>query len=140
MKTINLDSLYYEKKDAEWLEDKIEELETEQITTHITGMPKGYGISNKTQNTAVMLADLRTQLTSQYESCLSRILELNEYIGKIEDAEVRTIFRLRFIECRSYSDIARIRCYADHTVVWKKINNYLKGKPSKQKQNTSREV
>ena len=134
MNAKELDNLYWEVQEAEWLKEKIEELDVEKITTHLTGMPRGYEVSKKTQNMAVMMVSLKSQLERQYERCMENILRITEYIGTIKDPEIRSLFRLRFIECRTYQDIAKIKNYADHTVVWKKINYYLEGKPKSQKQ------
>lgn len=137
MKVSELDNLYWEIQDAEWLQEKIEELSAENITSHITGMPKGSEVSNKTQNMAIMRASLQQQLQEQYEKCMESILKITEYIGTIKDPEMRSLFRLRFIECRTYHDIAKIKNYSDHTVVWKKINYFLDGKYKYQKQRRS---
>jgi hypothetical protein len=135
--TNELDHLSWYVEYAESLESRIKELETERITTHITGMPQGYGISNKTQDTAIQIADLKTELEFQYKKCADKLTELTKFIGEIQDPEIKCIFTYRFIECRTYGDIAKKKNYYDHTVVWKKVNNYLSGVESKQKQNRS---
>lgn len=135
MKAHELDNLFWRQREAEWLEDRIGELSTEKITANITGMPKGFGISNKTQDIALQLTELRITLQKEYVKCMEQVIKLTAFINDIPDPEMRLIFRHRFIECKTYRDIAKIRNYSDHTVVWKKIDNYLNGIESKQKQN-----
>lgn len=140
MRTRDLDNLIWEKIEAESLAARIEELSAEKTTTQITGMPGGCSISDHTGDMASTLADLKEILLGQYHICLKTICDLQTFINSIDDPEIRVVFTFRFISCMSYRDIAKKCNYADHSVVWKKIDNYLNGIEKKQCQRRSEQA
>lgn len=70
------------------------------------GTPHGGGISDKTAIGAE-LADVRAQLERQEAQELLELAVLVRYIATVEDAFIGKLLRLRFVEGRTWRDVAR---------------------------------
>lgn len=72
------------------------------------GMPHGTDVSDPVGNLAAELADLGAQIAYMEQEVKKDEPEILRFIEGIEDAHVRTIFRLRFLRFLSWDDVAAI--------------------------------
>ena len=88
--------------------ERLAELETR--ATHITqvlhGMPSGDSDGNKLEREVAAIVDLRTSIESKQMRCIKEQIRLERYIADISDSIIRQIFTLRFIECRTWQQVA----------------------------------
>lgn len=63
-------------------------------------------------------------LEDRQRRCEEKMLEIERYIDKIEDAELRQIFELRYMEGKKLREIAEV-LNLDLSGIGKKISNYL---------------
>ena len=72
----------------------------------ITGMPHAPGISDKVGDLAAELWDLQSKIDYLEQRCAEEKKKLEKYIGGIKDDQTRMIFRLRFIHCMTWPQVA----------------------------------
>ena len=72
----------------------------------ITGMPHAPGVSDKVGDLAAELWDLQSKIDFLEQRCAEEKKKLEKYIGTIRDDQTRMIFRLRFIHCMSWQQVA----------------------------------
>ena len=72
----------------------------------ITGMPHAPGVSDKVGDLAAELWDLQSKIDYLEQRCAEEKKKLEKYIGGIKDDQTRMIFRLRFIHCMTWSQVA----------------------------------
>ena len=72
----------------------------------ITGMPHAPGVSDKVGDLAAELWDLQGRIDYLESRCAEEKKKLEKYIGGIEDDQTRMIFRLRFIHCMTWPQVA----------------------------------
>ena len=74
----------------------------------LTGMPHGGGARDKVGDLAAEIADMKAHIqrlerrAGQVAGCISA------YIDTIEDQHTRMIFRLRFIRCLTWGEVAAV--------------------------------
>lgn len=72
----------------------------------LSGMPHTPGVRDKVGDLAADLADLDAGI-KELEAEAERVLpEIEEFCVSISDPRMRLIFRLRFVRCRSWAEIA----------------------------------
>ena len=123
-----LSQLYYLKKEAKHLRDKIAELECAATgsSPRITGVPIGYGYSNKVADYAVEINDLKEMLERQLRKCICEMKRINEYIETIEDSQIRIIIGLRYVQGLTWRQVAfRIGGGNTESGVKKMVYRYL---------------
>lgn len=103
-----LSSVYYISKEIEEIEDEIEKLRTtaEKITSVITDMPRGGGVTDKLTDTVAQIADYQTELADALIRKANEQIKISKYIEEIEDITTRLIFRLRFLSLLQWTEIA----------------------------------
>lgn len=103
-----LSQLYYLNREIAQLQIKLEELESlaTSCTSHITGMPMVQGISDKIAKYAVEISDLKGILDLSLKRCFYELNKLNRYIQSIEDAQMRMILSLRYVNGLSWEQVA----------------------------------
>ena len=74
----------------------------------MTGMPHAPGVSDKVGNLAAEIADME-----EYIRYMRAEVQANEgtvlaFIQSIEDVQVRLVFRLRFIRCLTWAEVASV--------------------------------
>lgn len=74
----------------------------------ITGMPHSTGVSDKVGDLAAELWDLQSTIVSLEHKCTEEKKKLERYIGAIRDDQTRMIFRLRFLHCMTWSQVAEV--------------------------------
>lgn len=83
------------------------------------GNPKDY------TNDLDEIADLETIMALNLKRIQRERARLEDYIGSIENAEIRLIMRLRHINCMTWEQIGD-ELHMDRTTISKKYNNYMK--------------
>ena len=72
----------------------------------ITGMPHALGVSDKVGDLAAELWELQSKIDYLEQRCADEKKKLEKYIGTIKDDQTRMIFRLRFIHCMTWPQVA----------------------------------
>ena len=72
----------------------------------ITGMPHAPGVSDKVGDLAAELWELQSKIDYLEQRCAEEKKKLEKYIGGIKDDQTRMIFRLRFIHCMTWPQVA----------------------------------
>ena len=72
----------------------------------ITGMPHAPGVSDKVGDLATELWDLQSKIDYLEQRCAEEKKKLEKYIRAIKDDQTRMIFRLRFIHCMTWPQVA----------------------------------
>ena len=101
----SLNSLFYLKKEIKSLEDEIKEL-TNLGSAAFSDMPKGNMVGDPTLKYVAKKLKLESELKMKLSIYINKYDELTTYINNIEDVEIRLIARLRYIENKSWNEIA----------------------------------
>ncbi len=72
----------------------------------LTGMPRAPGVSDKVGNLAVELTDLEERIACLEVECDLEKKKIQAYISKIRDDQTRMVFRLRFLRCMTWAQVA----------------------------------
>ena len=72
----------------------------------ITGMPHASGVSDQVSNLVIEIEDLKERISHLESRCAEEKKRLEKYIGAIKDDQTRMIFRLRFIHCMTWLQVA----------------------------------
>lgn len=72
----------------------------------ITGMPHAPGVSDKVGDLAIEIGDLQNRIDHLKSRCAEEKKKLEKYISTIRDDQTRMIFRLRFIHCMTWFQVA----------------------------------
>ena len=72
----------------------------------ITGMPHGSGTSDEVSDLVIEIEDLQSRIDYLESECAQEKKKLEKYIGGIKDDQTRMIFRLRFIHCMTWLQVA----------------------------------
>ena len=118
-----LNKLYWLKKEIEQLEMQIKEL-TILSAMAMSGMPSGSTVSSPVEKFYDRLEKLRTKLQAKLNEYITEKERIEEYIENIEDAEIRVIARLRFIENEDFQTIGN-EMFMDRTTAYKKLKKYF---------------
>lgn len=127
--TIHELSKYHKiKNEMKQLEDSIRELEETVIgSSKITGMPLSIsGVnSSPTERIGIKLATLKQKLTDKTEKLLDEAQKIEEYIETVDDADIRIIIRKRFLDCKTWQQVAD-EIHADRSTPYYRLKKYLK--------------
>jgi hypothetical protein len=74
----------------------------------MTGMPHTLGISDKVGDLAIEIVDMTEQIRTIEEEIDRKKPDVEIFIQTVEDAQLRTIFRLRFCRCLTWGEIAKV--------------------------------
>lgn len=93
------------------LERNLEMLEALEAAAHpgaqtLTGMPHAAGVHDKVGDLAIEIADLKSCIQSLQEELKQEETALNTFISTIENEQTRMIFRLRFLRCLTWKEVA----------------------------------
>ena len=101
-------SIPHLKKEIAGYEEKIKELEemAESTTAKITGMPRGGGTSDKVGECATAIAFYKDFLKQAIAKRITTEIEILRYVESINDAELRRIMFLRFIQQKTWQQVA----------------------------------
>ena len=118
-----LNKLFWLKKEIEQIEMQIKEL-TVLSAMAMNGMPSGNSVSSPVEKFYDRLDKLRKKLQAKLNEYITEKERIEEYIENIEDAEVRVIARLRFIDNEDFQTIGN-EMYMDRTTAYRKLKKYL---------------
>lgn len=74
----------------------------------LTGMPHAVGISDKVGDLAIEIADLKDRIQRLQSELEREEAKLNRFISMIENDQTRMIFRLRFLRCLTWGEVAAV--------------------------------
>lgn len=74
----------------------------------LTGMPHAPGVSDKVGDLAVEIADLEGRIQILMNELSMEERKINLFISNIENDQTRMIFRLRFLRCLTWGEVAAI--------------------------------
>lgn len=75
---------------------------------NLTGMPHAQGIRDKVGDLAVEIADLKERIRFLREESQREKVKVAAFISTIENVQTRTVFRLRFIRCLTWGEVAAV--------------------------------
>ena len=121
-----LSKYYYLSIEIKELESQIRELMDSLVgSPALTGMPHGSGVGNPVEQKAILMVKLKNKLERRKSKSLNELTKIETYIDSIEKAEVRMIFKKRYIQFKRWEDIAREMCMSESSV-FKKHQEQLK--------------
>jgi hypothetical protein len=100
-----LSNLYYIKKEIERLEEELDEI-TEIGSSVIDGMPHNSNYNDKVQQLVIKKQDLMSKIIKKQIAYIDEKVKMENFINGIDNPKVRLIARLRFIEFKSWYEIA----------------------------------
>lgn len=74
----------------------------------LTGMPHAPGVSDKVGDLAVEIADLKDQIAKLHAEIEAEEQKVTAFISAIENDQTRMIFRLRFLRCLTWGEVAGV--------------------------------
>ncbi len=74
----------------------------------LTGMPHAPGVSDKVGDLAVEIADMENSISALLCEIAQQESEINSFISTIENDQTRMIFRLRFLRCLTWGEVADV--------------------------------
>ena len=124
MKSLN--RLYWLKKERTQIENQIKEL-TVLSAVAMSGMPGGANVSSPVERFNERLEQLREKLQRKCDEIIAETERIEEVIENIEDADVRVIARMRYVENMGFQAIGD-ELYIDRTTAYKKLKRYFEKK------------
>ena len=118
-----LNKLYYIKREIEDLQSEIKNLST-ICGVDMSGMPHSSTVGNPVYNLVQKKEKLIERLNKKIEKYLDELMRIESIIDHIEDIEIRTMARMRFILNMKWEDIGDKVGY-DRTVCSRKVRKYL---------------
>lgn len=100
-----LSKLFYLNKEIIILSKELLEI-TEIGATVLDGMPKGSSTTSKVEMITVKKEELRKEIVDAQLEYIDKRVRIETYINSIDDPKIRLIARLRFVEFKSWYDIA----------------------------------
>ena len=86
--------------------------------SEISGNGKKASIQEKYSELRALWVEKRLDALEQY-------LKIENYISNVEDAEIRLIMRLRFMDLKDWDEIGE-KVYCDRTTVARRLRKYIK--------------
>lgn len=110
---MTLEELSRGYKLRERLREDEEILESLQAKAHpgaqwLDGMPRSSGVGDKAAWLAIEIADMQTEIETLKSEIDYEKQKAETYIATIRDAKTRTIFRLRFVHCMTWVEVADV--------------------------------
>ena len=118
-----LNKLYYLKIDIENIKDEIKSLPIISSPS-MSGMPHGSDLSSPIESYCLKKEKLLEKLNQKIEKYTEELIRIEDVIDRIEDVEVKTIARMRFIQCMKWEDIGE-KVYLDRTNCARKLKKYI---------------
>lgn len=103
-----LSQLYWLNREIERKKARLSELRTKSVYTEqgITGVPGTQGVSDRTSSYAVEIADTQEIIEISIRRCFCELNRLDHYIDSVDDARMRDILSLRFINGLPWKQVA----------------------------------
>ena len=119
----NLNKLYWLKQEVIQIENQIKEL-TILSAFEMSGMPSSNSVSSPVEQFYNRLDKLRTKLLKAKEKVAGEVERLESYIEGIEDEEIRSLARARYLECKTW-EVIGAEHHMERTTVSKKMRKYF---------------
>lgn len=74
----------------------------------LTGMPHAPGVSDKVGDLAVEIADMENSINALLSEIAQQEAKINSFVSTIENDQTRMIFRLRFLRCLTWGEVAAV--------------------------------
>lgn len=74
----------------------------------LTGMPHTPGIKDKVGDLAVEIVDMKDHIRVLMDEVASKEVTISAFIGAIKNDQTRVIFRLRFLRCLTWGEVAAV--------------------------------
>lgn len=74
----------------------------------MTGMPHVTGVSDRVCNLVIEIEELEEQISHLEAECKREEEKIQAYINGIHDDQTRLIFRLRFLHCMTWWQVAEV--------------------------------
>lgn len=74
----------------------------------LTGMPHASGVRDKVGDLAVEIADMESQIERLREKISREEERVSGFISTIENDQTRMVFRLRFLRCLTWGEVAAV--------------------------------
>ena len=118
-----LSNYFYLKREAEDLEERLATLGYGVAAIQ----PKELNISSNKQKSSIQekITQLKEIWIEKRVKALEEYIKIEKYIGSIEDIEIRTIMRYRYLDLKRWDEIGDLLHY-DRTSPSKKMRTYLK--------------
>ena len=115
------------KKEVEDIERRIKELGVGVASIKI----KEISVNGTTAKESIQekIAILNDTYLEKRLSALEEYVKIERYIGSIDDPEMRTLMRYRFLDLYTWEKIAE-KTYQERTTVAKKVRRFLKSENS----------
>ena len=103
-----LSQLYWLNREIEEEKRKLHELEAAAsgCTASITGLPHVMGAYDKIGDLAILIAEQRDLIDLKARQSVIEYNRLNHYIAGVEDAQMRMILSLRYVNGLSWQQVA----------------------------------
>ena len=103
-----LSQLYYLNILISKNEERLEELRDQltSTTSKLTGMPGKPGASDNIGDTVPEIVDLMRRIEAEKAAQVKEKAKLENYLISIEDAQTKLSFTLRFVELKSWAEVA----------------------------------
>lgn len=104
-----LSRYYYLSLEIKQIESKIEEINhTYMSASKINGMPQSHKIPNPQEQRMLLIEKYQEKLERKKATAIQEMLKIETYLLDIEDIETRMIFNYRYIEQKSWEQIAML--------------------------------
>ena len=121
-----LSKYYYLSLEINDLEERIGMLnETSIGSSKITGMPVVHSNESPIEKRVELLIRLKDKLEKRKVQALEEMEKIEKYISTIEDIEIRLIFYKRYLDFKSWEEIADEMFLSERTV-YRRHSNWLK--------------
>ena len=117
------------KLEIEQIQANLRELDSTSIGSQkLTGMPQGTGhVGNPIESLVIKKSKLEMILKKKQDKLLDEQLKIENFLGTIEDSNVRVIIRARFIDGKNWHQIGKELNF-ERTTPYYHLKKYLKGR------------
>lgn len=122
-----LSQLYWLNREIEEEKRKLRELEAASTsgTAKITGLPHVSGAHDKIGDMAILIAEQRDLIDLKVRQSVIEYNRLNRHIAGVEDAQMRMILSLRYVNGLSWQQVAFAIGETDEQYPRRKHNKFL---------------
>lgn len=122
-----LSQLYWLNREIDEEKRKLEELTaaSEGCTQSITGLPHVNSAGDKIGDLAILIAEQRDLINLKVRQSVIEYNRLNRYIAAVEDAQMRMILSLRYVDGLSWQQVAFRMGETDEQYPRRKHNKFL---------------
>ena len=123
-----LSQLYWLNREIEEEKRKLSELEAAAAgcTAKITGLPHVSGAHDKIGDLGILIAEQRDLIDLKVRQSVIEYNRLNRYIASVDDAQMRMILSLRYVNGLSWQQVAFSMGETDEQYPRRKHNAFLR--------------